>query len=112
MWASLPNYKESYFQLSSLTKISGDPTYQSLAKLEKECKANALSVPTTLGGGNQGHLGLVSSISAYERVSPGVPFNRPALPVPPDLLQATVAQITKAHRLHAERISPSSTTAT
>jgi hypothetical protein len=32
---SQPNYRETYFQYPSLTKISGDPTYTSLAKLEK-----------------------------------------------------------------------------
>jgi hypothetical protein len=79
------NYRENYFQHPSLTKISGDPTYASLAKLERECKANGKSVSSTLGGGNQGHLGLVCSPAAYNRVSPGVPFNRPALPILPNL---------------------------
>ena len=71
---SQPNYREAYFQHPSLTKISGDPTYKSLAKLEREIKANGKSVPSTLGGGSQRHLGLVSSYSAYDRVSPGIPF--------------------------------------
>jgi hypothetical protein len=66
------NYRESYFQHPSLTKIDGDPTYTSLAKLARECKANGKSVATTLGGGLQGYLGLVCSAAAYERVSPGV----------------------------------------
>jgi hypothetical protein len=99
---SLTNYRESYFQHPSLTKISGDPTYTSLAKLERECKANGKSVPTTLGGGAHGHLGLVSSAIAYERVSPGVTFDRPTPPVLPDLARSTVPQITEAHRLHQE----------
>jgi hypothetical protein len=30
-----PNYREAYFQHPMLTKISGDPTYTSLAKLER-----------------------------------------------------------------------------
>jgi hypothetical protein len=46
-----PNYRETYFQHLTLTKISGDPTYTSLAKLEREIKANGKSVPSTLGGG-------------------------------------------------------------
>jgi hypothetical protein len=46
-------------------KISGDPTYASLTKLEKECKANRKSVTSTLGGGLQGHLGLVSNALTY-----------------------------------------------
>jgi hypothetical protein len=91
---SLTNYRESYFQHPSLTKINGDPTYTSLAKLERECKANVKFVRSTLGGGNQGHLGLVSSAIAYDHISPGVPFNRPALPVLPDLTNLTAPQIT------------------
>ena len=104
---SLVNYRESYFQHPSLTKIQGDPTYTSLAKLEKECKANGKSVPTTLGGGTQGHLGLVSSAIAYDRVSPGVPFNRPALPVLPDLTLPGITQfqITEAHRVHTAEMT-------
>jgi hypothetical protein len=50
---SQPNYREAYFQHTSLTKISVNPTYESLAQLEKEIKANEKSVPTTLGGGSQ-----------------------------------------------------------
>ena len=100
MSGSQINYRENYFQHPSLTKICGDPTYESLAKLEKECKANGKSVRTTLGGGLQGHLGLVSSTIAYQRVSPGVPFVRPILPILPDLTNATAAQIADARQLH------------
>jgi hypothetical protein len=92
------NYRESYFQHPTLTKINGDPTYASFAKLERECKANGKSVSTTLGGGLQGHLGLVCSTAAYQRISPGVPFDRPILPVLPDLLNSTGAQIEDARR--------------
>jgi hypothetical protein len=96
------NYRESYFQHPSLTKISGDPTYTSLAKLEKECKANGKSVSSTLGGGLQGHLGLICSATAYNRVSPGVPFTRPPLPVLPDLTNSTAPQIAEARQLYAD----------
>jgi hypothetical protein len=82
--------KEDY-QHPSLAKINSDPAYTSLARLEKECKANGKSIQSTLGGGNQGHLRLVSSVLAYERVSPGVPFERPVLPVLPNLTNGTTA---------------------
>jgi hypothetical protein len=98
------NYRENYFQHPSLTKIHGDPTYESLAKLEKECKANGKSVRSTLGGGHNGHLGLVSSAIAYERSSPGVPFVRPTLPVLPNLTAATVAQIAEARIIYNENM--------
>ena len=96
---SQPNYREAHlhFQHPSLTKISGDPTYKSLANLEKEIEANGKSVPSTLGGGSQGHLGLVSSsYSAYGPVSPRVPFIRPDLPILPDLSSSTANQIAVA----------------
>ncbi len=76
------NYRELFFQHPVLTKIAGDPTYTSLAKLERECKANAKSVRSSLGGGQQGHLGLISSAPAYARIAPGTPFHRPGLPAP------------------------------
>ena len=104
MSVSQTNYRENYFQHPSLTKITGDPTYASLAKLEKECKANGKSVRTTLGGGLQGHLGLVTSAQAYERISPGEPFVRPVLPVLPDLTQATAHQIAEARQVHTDNM--------
>jgi hypothetical protein len=87
------NLRENFFQFPTLTKIHGDPTYASLAKLTKECKANGKSVPTTLGGGLQGHLGLVTSAVAYKRSAPGTPFTRPNLPVLANLAEATQFQI-------------------
>jgi hypothetical protein len=102
MATSVPNYRETIFQHPNLTRIRGDPTYNSLAQLERECKANAQSVRSNIGNGNHGYLGLVSSPLAYDRVSPGVPFVRPVLPVLPDLAAATAAQITEAHRLFSE----------
>jgi hypothetical protein len=99
------NYRESYFQHPSLTRISGEPTYKSLAKLERECKANGKSVRSTLGGGLQGHLGLVCSATTYNRISPGAPFTRPILPVLPDLTQATAPQIAAARQLHTDDIA-------
>jgi hypothetical protein len=89
MYGSQINYGENYFQHPSLTKINSNPTYTSLAKLEKECKANRKTERPTLGGGNQGHLRLVSSILAYKYVSPGVPFDGPVLTVLPDLTNGT-----------------------
>ena len=99
-----PNYREAYFQHLTLTKISGDPTYTSLAKLEREIKANGKSVPSTLGGGSQGHLGLVSSPSSYDRISPGVPFTRPALPELPNLSTSTANQIAVAEEIYAKTL--------
>jgi hypothetical protein len=99
---SQPNYREAYFQHPSLTKISGNQTYKSLAKLKKETKANGESIPSTLGGGSQGYLGLVSSYSVYDRVSHGVPFIRPDLPILPNLSSSTAQQIAVAQEIHTK----------
>jgi hypothetical protein len=99
------NYRENYFQHTTLTKISGDPNYVSLAKLEPDCKANGKSVSTTLGGGLQSHLGLVCSTTPYNQISPGVPFDRPVLPVIPDLSNLTAAQIDEARKLFKDNLA-------
>ncbi len=98
------DYRESFFQHPALTKITGDSTYTSLAKLERECKANGKSVSSTLGGGLQGHLGLVCSALNYNRVSPGVPFVRPLLPLLPDLTSMTAPQIGATRQLYADEL--------
>ena len=97
------NYRETLFQHPTLTKIAGDPTYTSLAKLERECKANAKSVRSDLGGGAQGHLGLVSTATAYERIAPGTPFVRPSLPILPTI-EGTTAVINAARQAYDEQI--------
>ena len=56
---SYVNYKDSYFENPVLTTIRGEPTYETLHHLRSELKANAISVPTTLGGVNHGYLGMV-----------------------------------------------------
>jgi hypothetical protein len=87
------NYRESFFQHPALTKIAGDPTYTSLAKLECECKVNGKSVRSNPGGGRQGYLGLISSAPAYAHITPGTQFHSPALPVSPvtDGIAAVIA---------------------
>jgi hypothetical protein len=98
------NYRESFFQHPALTKIDGDPTYTNLAKLERECKANAKSVRSDLGGGQQGHLGLISSTAAYARIAPGTPFQRPNLPPPPATI-GTTAVIAASRLTYDEQMS-------
>ena len=40
----------------TVTKINGQPTNQDLTILEKELIAILANIPTTLGGGNHGHV--------------------------------------------------------
>ena len=52
-----------------ITTITGKPNYESLKTLKEQLKANAASIPTTLGGGNHGYLGLILSPAAYTTIT-------------------------------------------
>jgi hypothetical protein len=68
------NLKDIYFKHAALTRITGNPTYDDLQKLYRQAKANAQSVPSTLGGATNGHLGLIISATAYQTLAPGTPY--------------------------------------
>ena len=63
----------------TVTKIQGQPTDQSVTLLRKEISKIAASVPSGLGGGKHGHLGLVMSDAEYTAIShDGESFTVPA----------------------------------
>ena len=62
-----------------VAKIVGRSTYKTLKILQKQIKANAASVTSSLGGGFHGHLGLVISASEYNNIS-GCHFAKPIHP--------------------------------
>ena len=49
----------------TVTKIHGQPTNQDLTILEKELIAILANIPTTLGGGNHGHAGILMDPARY-----------------------------------------------
>jgi len=69
------------FEFPTLTKIHGKPDYCSIKKIWDEIKANASSVYSDLGGGQHGHLGLVSTTPGYALVS-AIPYVRYVHPGP------------------------------
>ena len=69
------------FPHKKLPTIQGEPTYASINDLMQIMYANAASVPTTLGGGSHGHIGLVMKASLYATLSPA-PFLVPPAPGP------------------------------
>ena len=73
------NYRQQYFQHSEVTPIRGKPTYESIYALHAQIKSNAASVPSVLGGGQHGYLGLCLSPVRYNQLSL-VPFILPADP--------------------------------
>ena len=70
----------------SITKIQGQPTDQDITTLEKELIAIAASIPTTSGGGNHGHAGLIVDATKYLTMA-GVAFVIPPNPGQQDLQQ-------------------------
>ena len=75
------DYKSTHFEYPVLSKIHGPPTYDTLNQLYNEIKANASSVPSSLGGGGHGHLGLVIPQEQYALLS-NFPYVRPRQPPP------------------------------
>eukprot|EP00957_Ditylum_brightwellii_P134642 10264535-Ditylum_brightwellii.AAC.1 len=62
--------------------------------------ANAAAVPTTLGGGAHGHIGLVMEAGLYETLSGGTAYT-----VPPEPIQGqSPARATLADRENHERL--------
>eukprot|EP00957_Ditylum_brightwellii_P203475 15334764-Ditylum_brightwellii.AAC.1 len=45
------------FVYKTLPIIDGRPTYADINKMSKMLYANVTKIPTTLGGGNKGHIG-------------------------------------------------------
>ena len=85
----------------SVTKIHGQPKDQDITTLEKELIAIAASIPTTLGGGNHGHAGLIVDATKYLTMT-GVAFAIPPNPgIYPAGLAANAAAGTRA-RAEAE----------
>ena len=99
-----PSVKDTYFQHKLLTKIHGKPTYSTLQTLHTELKANAGSVPSTLGGGLHGHLGLLLSDVSYATLQPTTPWSTPPNPGPfvPPAAPATGPQIDAARSVWTE----------
>ena len=75
------DYKNNQFKYPELTCISGKPTTATLIVLLKEVCANASSVHSDLGGGEDGHLGLVCTPVVYRDLVPNAEENiRPENP--------------------------------
>ena len=76
MTPSAINYKDVYFERKELKRIHGELTFDTLHDIDKGLKANAQYVPSTLGGGRFGHLGLVINPFKYSTIS-NIPFHFP-----------------------------------
>ncbi len=63
----------------TVTKIHGQPTNQDLTILKKELIAILANIPTTLGGSNHGHAGIIVEQVRYLLMM-GVIFTNPVNP--------------------------------
>ena len=57
------DYKNHVFEFPELSQIVGEPSTAMLITLLNEVKSTAMSVHSDLGGGENGHLGLVVSVA-------------------------------------------------
>jgi len=90
------------FPHATVTPIIGRPDPLSLGILQGELYANAISVPTELGGGSYGHLALVMPAAEYVTMDGAIAYIAPAHPgVQADVpINATAVQITQLNRQH------------
>ena len=91
----------SSFEYPVIQKIHGEPDYAQLKNLKDKLKANAAKIPSDLGGGGHGHLGLVLSAIEYANVS-AIPYVRPLHPgpvvIPPNATERTEKRRRDEHK--------------
>ena len=66
----------SKFTVKHLPKIDGEPTYESINQWMQLLYANTATLPTTLGGGRHGHIGMIMLPASYATL-PTVAYNTP-----------------------------------
>jgi len=92
----------------TVTKIHGQPTSHDLTNLEKEIISILANIPTTLGGGNHGHVGVIMDPTDYSTMTGGIDFVNPANPgIYPTGLALNTAAGTRAREeaIHKELIT-------
>ena len=84
----------------TVTKVNGQPTNTDIDLLEEELIAIAATITTSLGGGNNGHAGMLISDLDYAAFAPGTPFVPPANPgvYPIGATNATRARMEAEHK--------------
>lgn len=90
------------FPHATITPILGRPDPLSLGILQGELYANAISVPTELGGGLYGHLAVIMPAAEYTGMEGAIDYVTPPHPgVQADApVGATAVQITQLNRQH------------
>ena len=71
----------SKFPIKTLPRIDGEPTYESINNIMKILYANEATLPTTMGGGTHGHIGIIMKPELYSTLSE-IPYAIPLDPGP------------------------------
>jgi hypothetical protein len=103
MTASTPDELLAGFPLSSLPKVTGEPTLKDLNVIWRLLNTNAMSVTSYEGGGRHGHLSTIMTNEEYFAVAEDV-FPVPNNPGPSAsvVVGMTAEAITETTRLHKE----------
>jgi hypothetical protein len=84
----------------TVAKVNGPPTSNYLDLLEEELIVIAASIPSVLGGGMNGHAGMLLSDVNYATMAPGTLFVAPVNPgvYPVGVIAATRLQMEAKHK--------------
>ncbi|CAB9512352.1 hypothetical protein SEMRO_531_G161370.1 [Seminavis robusta] len=93
------------FPYGTLTPVSAEekPDYNSLKTIHQELNANAMTIPSTHGGGHYGHLALVVQADRYNALPNAIAWINPIHPGPNPVhgVAPTAAQISENNRVYA-----------
>ena len=86
------------FPMKNLPIIPGEPDYASINTMVKFLYGNAASLPTTLGGGQNGHIGLIMTHLIFATLAPNTDYTAPIDPglLPP--MTSNLAVVTRKMR--------------
>jgi hypothetical protein len=90
------------FSHSSLTKVTGDPTFKDLNVIWRLLNTNAMTIASYEGGGRHGHLGIIMTNEEYFAIAVEV-FPIPNSPGPSaavvkGMMAAVIVDMTRLHR--------------
>jgi hypothetical protein len=86
------------FPTKHIPIVTGEPDYATISNMVQLMYGNAASLPTTLGGGQHGHVGLIMTPVLYATLSIE-PFNNPIDPGPTPILPNNTSTTTRTNRL-------------